>query len=62
MHPYLSQALAAEHINDALRNANAARRANEARHTRPTRFAALTAALRGTVSATPAARVHVRGA
>ncbi len=62
MHPYFSQALAAEHINDALRTANAARRANEARHARTTRFAALTAALRGTVSGAPAARVHVKGA
>jgi hypothetical protein len=61
MHPYFSQALAAEHINDARRTADAARRASEVRHTRSPRFAALAAALKGTVAA-PATRVHVRRA
>lgn len=62
MHPYLSQALAAEHISDALRTANETRRANEARHTRTSRFAALAAAVRGTIPAGSATRVHVRRA
>lgn len=68
MHPYLSEALAAERIKDARRSANAARRAVEARQTRPgpSRFAALAAALRGgqpaSAQATAPARFHVRRA
>ena len=62
MHPYLSQALAAEHINDALRTANATRLANQVRSARSSRFAALAAAMRGTVAAGQATRVHIRRA
>jgi hypothetical protein len=62
MHPYFSQALAAEHISDALKAADAVRRAHQVRQTRSSRFAALAAALRGTVPAGQATRVHVRRA